>query len=345
MAAEAYGGNKTLVPRFEAVSRWDGDIALATPASSDATIAVFKVHRGVLAYHSKVFADMLALPVDAAHNETYEDVPLVCLHDNEDDLCKLIKAMYDLSSLRLQRFDADTPLQVRGVLTLAVKYEVESVREYIVSHIEADWPRTFEELCRWRLDFLHTMEVRTLHNQDITLRAEHIYPEPASAIRLAFDFGITSILPAAFYRLSLASVKSVWKENPPGWTWNPDWFSARWDLLTGSDYRRLMNGKDALRRAQKELPWVWHDGNADCEPECMEGKQDLHDSHHPAFPQSDNDVFFELLRMSKDLRECNTASLCNLCPECREAIKQNITALLDEMWTSLPRIFLLDQEL
>ena len=40
----------------------------------------------------------------------------------------------------MRRYDPDFPLTVRGILGLATKYQVESLRERIVKYLESEWP-------------------------------------------------------------------------------------------------------------------------------------------------------------------------------------------------------------
>lgn len=54
----------------------------------------FKVHRGNLERHSEIFRDMLSIP-QPPDAETFEDCPLIELHDSPMDLWHLLRAIYD----------------------------------------------------------------------------------------------------------------------------------------------------------------------------------------------------------------------------------------------------------
>ena len=63
----------------------DGNIILSVRGTH------FRVHRGVLARHSKVFKDMTSIPQPPAA----DSCPTVPLDDDPEDWEKLLKIMYD----------------------------------------------------------------------------------------------------------------------------------------------------------------------------------------------------------------------------------------------------------
>lgn len=66
----------------------------------------FKVHRGNLERHSDIFRDMLSIP-QPPDAETFEDCPLIELHDSPMDLWHLLRAIYDgLYVLIIYRFQS-----------------------------------------------------------------------------------------------------------------------------------------------------------------------------------------------------------------------------------------------
>ena len=85
---------------------------------------------------------------------------------------------------------------------------MDSFRSRIVRHFEADWPRTLAEWDRLEAEIDYMMEEhQDDKNEDYYGRVDGLFldqrlPEPAAAIRLALEFGIPSILPAAFYTLA-----------------------------------------------------------------------------------------------------------------------------------------------
>ncbi|KIP05782.1 hypothetical protein PHLGIDRAFT_44007, partial [Phlebiopsis gigantea 11061_1 CR5-6] len=223
-----------------------GDLVLS--ADKGTTRVMFCVNKSTLAHYSPVFADMFGLPSKQDVNETYEGVPVVHLHDEYEDLETFLSALYSFG-LSTKRLDPDTPLLVRGVLKLASKYQVDAVRSRIVQCLEEDWPTT-------PLAWLRLCHDEKLYNDGFTRYhtlgsgeyAEDKFPEPASAIRLARDFDIPSILPAAYLKLLYADPTLDWDairkepETPCGRMVR----SARWRLLDQTDLLRLAQGRSRL---------------------------------------------------------------------------------------------------
>lgn len=83
------------------------------------------------------------------------------------------------------------------------------------------------------------------------------FPEPASAIRLALDCNIPTILPAAFYQLARTDVENDrTRRNESTTTYGRDEHkrrSARWELLYAEDLMRLMKGQKAMRSILKDF--------------------------------------------------------------------------------------------
>jgi hypothetical protein len=199
---------------------------------------------------------MLSLPnpeTGATHNETYEGKPLVLMPDSAEDVASLLKALYDPTyvlslfsscsvfkstrnrSLPFERWNPNTPLLVHGVLKMATKYQFDRLRERIVKHVESDWPTTLHawdfrqaEIIRYQKDHPEPKEGEFTH--------EH-FPEPVSAIRLAREFNIPTILPAAFYHLSTVPPENHW-EGEAGQ--DEYWQRARWDLMQHGDFMNLL---------------------------------------------------------------------------------------------------------
>jgi hypothetical protein len=138
-------------------------------------------------------------------------------------------------------------------MKLAIKFECDAVRARIVENIEADWPQT---LSQWDARRQEAVIARSEHCKLTSGKIGGLFlddrlPEPASAIRLASDFNIPSILPAAFYQLSLLSTDADWDEcrEQPATAGKQLRFgmrTARWKLLDKRDLIRLVHGQKAL---------------------------------------------------------------------------------------------------
>ncbi|KAI0699086.1 hypothetical protein BC835DRAFT_1229394, partial [Cytidiella melzeri] len=83
---------------------------------------------------------------------------------------------------------------VSGPLQLAAKYELRTLRDRLADGIKSCWPETLAEWTE-REETLHLMRSRA------KIKQPEIWPKPNLAIRLGYDAGVRSILPAAFYNL------------------------------------------------------------------------------------------------------------------------------------------------
>lgn len=131
-----------------------------------------------------------------------------------------------------------------------MKYECDALRARIVESLEADWPQT---LAQWDARRAESILARSEHGQQFTGRVNGLYlddrlPEPASAIRIASDYNVPSILPAAFYQLALLSTDADWDEYRanPGKHLRFGARTARWRLLDKRDLMRLVHGQKLL---------------------------------------------------------------------------------------------------
>lgn len=171
----------------------------------------------------------------------------------------------------MRRHDPDLPLEVRGILSLANKYQVELLRERIVGYLESEWPTSALEWVRQRETERSLQDATSsfFNNLSQPDEAGDYFLEPASAIRLAHDFNISSILPAAYLRLARADPTIDWdtEMQPPHARQVPR--GARWKLLDSSDMLRLVQGKQML---QYTCIWILNNiihEDADCYDGCL----------------------------------------------------------------------------
>ncbi|KAH9948101.1 hypothetical protein B0H21DRAFT_735373 [Amylocystis lapponica] len=236
----------------------DGDIvlsALVDPVQEEGILIhprqMFRVHRFILRRNSLFFSDMLSLPAPEAldANEMYDGVPLVPMQDSATDLASLLNA------LPFKHKDPNTPFLIRGILRLAVKYDMNPLRARILEHWAADWPRTLADWDHFESD-IALMKARYDNARDGKLDGlffDDHFPEPALAIRVAQDFGCTDILPAAYYRVACVSVKHDWTRaraaEAPLTVTSPlvrGEFTARWELLDHADLVRVLAAREFL---------------------------------------------------------------------------------------------------
>lgn len=82
--------------RHESLYMTDGDIVISAGSAVDVQIVqLFRVHKNILAHHSPVFHDMLAIG-ENSENEQYDGAPRVHLkEDTAEDLAGLIGTLYN----------------------------------------------------------------------------------------------------------------------------------------------------------------------------------------------------------------------------------------------------------
>ncbi|TFK47456.1 hypothetical protein OE88DRAFT_1811253 [Heliocybe sulcata] len=245
---------------------------------------LFRVHRSVLAKLSSVFADMFSLPSNDAANEMYDGAFLVDMPDPADALESLLRVIYHETNLVFQRLSPDTPHKVKPILALCNKYDIPSIRERIVSRLEEDWPRTLNEWDALEAEIeemqkdLHDSHDCDAYNHNCDLT--NFLPEPVSAINLAVDCDVPSILPAAFYQLMRSSPSYPRYEylaldegdNQDLASERDDYVSdggrlASWQDLSADNHYRLHLGRERINEAiydrlslkfvawKKDLPW------------------------------------------------------------------------------------------
>ncbi|OBZ79828.1 hypothetical protein A0H81_01512 [Grifola frondosa] len=233
----------------------DGNVVLSALAQ-DGLRQHFRIHQSILCRHSPVLADMFMLPPLMTSGskdeieEAYDGVPHVQMPDSAEDLASFLGVFYDPLGTAYKRFDPNTPVLVEGTLKLAMKYECDALRARIVENLEADWPQT---LAQWDARRSESILVRSEHSMQLTGKVNGLYlddrlPEPASAIRIASDYYIPSILPAAFYQLALLSTDADWDayRANPGKHLRFGARTARWRLLDKRDLMRLVHGQKLL---------------------------------------------------------------------------------------------------
>ncbi|TFK50276.1 hypothetical protein OE88DRAFT_1596257, partial [Heliocybe sulcata] len=212
----------------------------------------FCVHKSTLTRQSPVFADMFALPASDV-NETYEGLPVVRMQDKAEDLAALFEILYLVKFLPTKRLDPSTPSVVRPILSLAMKYDMESIKNQAIVRLVDDWPTTLrswdaleDEIDALEKNWHKEHTCTSLHDCRDSLDS-HL-PEPVAAITLGRECAIPSILPAAFYHLSRLSMK-----------WGPDGCvadqyqqssmrfigkrTAKWKSLSSQDYYTLLVGE------------------------------------------------------------------------------------------------------
>lgn len=263
-----------------------------------------------------------------------------------------------LCRLPLKRLDPDTPLVVRGILKLAAKYQVDSIRARIIQHLEEDWPTS-------ALAWLRFSHDERLYNADcaryVTLEdgkfPEDKFPEPAAAVRLARDFDIPSILPAAYLRLLYADATLDWDDIRcrKDMSHGRNTRSARWRLLDHTDMLRIAQGRMRLVLCLPQVHRAFMLGSAACHS-TSDGSDDEDDGSpncHQIIVKKHNE--FSVARYSsfwtgveeagrpdpisvlQGLRD--VAADWKMCSSCTELFRSRVAGEIKRQWDDLPRIF------
>ncbi|KIJ42398.1 hypothetical protein M422DRAFT_254488 [Sphaerobolus stellatus SS14] len=82
---------------------------------------------------------MFTLPT-TENVEKYDGVSLVKMQDEATLLTSFLPALYDPSHIPSKRLDAKRIETAEGMLLLATKYRIDSLRERIIETLEADYP-------------------------------------------------------------------------------------------------------------------------------------------------------------------------------------------------------------
>ncbi|TFY54802.1 hypothetical protein EVG20_g9562 [Dentipellis fragilis] len=326
----------------------DGNVALIAPSHKkhkdlSETLIVFRLHQLMLAIHSPVFKDMFTFPA-TPDVELYEGVPLVRMTDNASDLEAFLGVIYRQPVLSIAPLSPNTPLHVKPILVLADKYGVQYVRGPIIDQLERDWPQSLFDWDCLEAEIESRRDVFNQHQASCELDDD--YPEPGSAIELARQCDIPSILPAAFYHLSRIPINYDWDNIHASWDDPPDdyWVgrSARWDRLSKEDLLCLLQGRAKLDKYLDELCSMLypepHTQDSTCNPdiwyafwesvwqECRRGK-DILAVLSPFSEMSGN--------FSKRWEK--------LCWSCRDKITTKASKCRKEIWDRIPEFFQLQQ--
>ncbi|KAJ7061820.1 hypothetical protein C8F01DRAFT_1138437 [Mycena amicta] len=159
---------------------WFSDCGLVIRAEK----TVFRVSRDVMAFHSPIFRDMLALPTPASA-ESFEGCPLVSLPDTAEDVTYFLKALihYDFFSPQVDQNPFDV---LAAILRMTHKYEVAPLRKHALAQLSTLFPTTLP-LAQSTHSVLQSTQEPLL--------------EMTQVIILARQLRLDWILPLAFYEL------------------------------------------------------------------------------------------------------------------------------------------------
>ena len=268
----------------------------------------------------------------------------------------------------MKRYDPDAALFALKALKLIDMYECVGLRDRIVRHIEADWPKSALEWVALHRVKQAYADVSRFHGEYESV--ENKFPEPASAIRLAWDCSIPSILPAAYLALVNVSTVQDWDTVRDGDELLPfDVKSARWNLLDSEDIRRLRRGKIHFWHQRGELLDVIFDvppsgcmgPSLDCQAELKYRRNEVTEDENDEgalmpFPTDNLGIAWRLGLNAKKaatsaehrvgidplvlLQDISDAVPdYGLCERCSDCVCQNVAREMQRCWADLSAIF------
>ncbi|EIN04259.1 hypothetical protein PUNSTDRAFT_138655 [Punctularia strigosozonata HHB-11173 SS5] len=150
----------------------------------------FKVYRMLLAQHSSVFADMLAISSPETNHDLVHGCPLVHMPDPVDDLRLFLLAIHDIRVN--QRLNHASHEETISVASLAAKYDIPHLRDRALERFVSFYPTTLD---RWTI----------VHDQPSSLTAENHY----SALRLARKLDLASTFPVIMLAICDHGIRGI----------------------------------------------------------------------------------------------------------------------------------------
>jgi len=240
-------------------------------------------------------------------------------------------------NLPLRQLDPSTLCSLRDMLKLTEKYAFNRFRQNIITQIEEGWPctlRQWDELeSRNHVTILLSSGALDSHPDPESPDRGALFPEPASAIRLARECNIPTILPAAFYHLSRLSIDDDWGEVQGRREAVKTGCAVEWSLLTADDLRCLLNGQAKLKQAPQD---ILHFGVHSQEwPEVCspEKRQKLLGEIEEMCIKSP-----DVLRITQNYieKQHDVSGICHLCSS---HIRRDLATFHEALWTLLSDLF------
>ncbi|GJE96781.1 hypothetical protein PsYK624_129870 [Phanerochaete sordida] len=321
----------------------DGDIILCAPSAVREKTILLRVHRVVLSLYSPVFKDMFSLPSDPAVNDTLDSVPVVRMPDDADDLEILVSTFYRPANLRYDKRDRHKRSELRSLLSLSTKYQVDALRAQAVRYLESEWPITLEDWFFHRASMSERSRyIKVVEGDDVGDPAENFFPEPATDLRLALDFDIPAILPALYYRLAIGNMAYDFGEYFDD---SEEHLTANWSLLEARDWMRISRGKEHLFNKAGDLSMVFHNIPGDwCEQKqsckaSTEGQVAALRAHRSVDFARRPDLVAIILEMLEDVSKTRYSFRPMYCIYCMHVVELKLRNAAKEIWGELAEIF------
>ncbi|KII90811.1 hypothetical protein PLICRDRAFT_39403 [Plicaturopsis crispa FD-325 SS-3] len=310
------------VPQQHRGDPWfeDGNIILICEGNESA----FKVHRGVLSRQSEIFQSLFEIPQpldDGA--ESLEGCQIVQMHDSAYELSNLIKGLYD--GVKFHTRNLEDFFYLAGILRLATKYFISSLRTQAIRHLTQTWSHTLAG---------HDAMVDLALQSPLIDDTTYPYVHPLHILNLAREVNVRIVVPSALYFLSLYPLEDLLRaDHPKLLVEHPSRPSSELSLLDVRDYTLMFQ-----HRLEVILSFV---RRFTSERKCVQG-----------FPTSGCQRTFAKLgsRLSRSwmtrtgpLHYMHQAELelnddGNVCSLCRRSFQNDVKQLRQEVWDGLPGV-------
>lgn len=274
------------------------------------TPRLFRLHRGVLALSSNFFRDMVAFP-RAAEEDTYDDVPLVVLRDDDArDAAHFFKALY------MPTYFPPPPARttfeaLEGVLRMAHKYDAPVLRRCALQHLARPFS---SELCEVHLDMTRYY--------DLDLRSNWKVAELKAITSLAQEVHAIWLFPMVYHETL---------QHPANALDAPEVWLGRQRRFQHNEHVACFAGCEILR---KEFPLdVFASTKIGCgQPVCLKYRL-------ASINQDDMRNFMEIpLTYFTPWME-NDDNFGDICDACMDAMRDAYNSWLKDVWQRLPSIF------
>ena len=254
-------------------------------------------------------------------------------------------------SLPLKRRHPDTALRLAGVMKLAKKYEVESLRTLILRHLEADWPQNVEEWGDFQVQMSHAKE-QHLNNPPYYKYSnafiDERFPEAGSSLRFALDHKCPSLLRAISMVLVTTPRSAEWdnvRRSKHDMQFEPfasqrvvHFPSVRWQQLETVDWSSLTKGKEQLfgilqQMAHGKAPVIF--GSSTCR-QCSTNLQTWRGTVMGKLSPVDfqwPDPVYQLKRLLESGRPDA------VCGPCWDRAEKAVKEMRQNLWDELPSMF------
>ncbi|KAK7690020.1 hypothetical protein QCA50_006664 [Cerrena zonata] len=193
------------VPENQRGDPWfdDGNIVLL---SEDSSVA-FRVHRDFLSRHSEVFKSMFELPQPPPDDiESLEGCQVVRMFDQPVELSNLIKALYDGTGPSSNERTLEQFLYTAGILRLSTKYFIPRLRNEAIRQLVHTWSNTLRG---------HDEMIELALKSPLVDDKSYPYVHPLHVLNLARENHVQIIIPSVLYFLSLYPLADLLKADHP----------------------------------------------------------------------------------------------------------------------------------